>query len=90
MAVKWIHLKAKSGSELALKSCLEELSVSSNKETGCTEYRVFQTNADFYVMEQYVSASALDEHKASEHFIKAKSVFSELVEDKSSQELEEL
>lgn len=90
MAVKWIHLKAKSGSELALKSCLEELTVSSNKEPGCTEYRVFQNQADFYVMEQYVSPEALDEHKASEHFVKAKAAFSDLVEDKSSQELEEL
>jgi len=90
MAVKWIHLKAKSGSELALKTCLEELSVASNQEEGCTEYRVFQDKADFYVLEQYVSPEALDVHKASDHFVKAKSAFSDLVEDKSSQELEEL
>jgi len=90
MSVKWISLKAILGQEATLKTCLEELGVASRNESGCLEYRVFQEKGMFYVLEQYENASALDAHKSSAHFIKAKTAFATLVEAKASQELEEL
>lgn len=90
MSAKWITLKANSGSEEALKTCLQELSVGSNAEPGCLEYRVFQKGSEFYVLEKYESSDALAAHKSSEHFLKAKAAFADLVEAKASDELKEL
>jgi quinol monooxygenase YgiN len=90
MSVKWITLKAKSGSEEALNSCLDELRLASHKETGCLEYRVFRSEGTFYVLERYKCDEALAEHKASDHFIKAKAAFADIVESKGSEEFSEL
>ena len=90
MGVKWITLKAKSGSEEALNSCLDELRIASNQEPGCLEYRVFRSEGTFCVLEKYENDDALAAHKAANHFIKAKTAFGELVESKGSEEFLEL
>jgi quinol monooxygenase YgiN len=90
MITKKINLTAKAGKEAELEALLKEMVVESKPEQGCVVYDLYQfkdSPADFFLIEIWETAETLDAHKETAHFAKFKQLAPELIEAKSSEEL---
>jgi len=90
---KRVTFIAKEGSEEKMKELLSAMVIPSKAEVGCTFYEIFQykdNRRKFMAVETWESESALDGHKASEHYAVYKSSYEPYCEDKYSDELEVL
>ncbi|MFC5051095.1 putative quinol monooxygenase [Rubritalea spongiae] len=90
MITKKINLTAKAGKEGELENLLKMMVMESKPEAGCVSYELYQQKeslADFFLIEIWETAEQLEEHKATAHFAKFKELAPELIEAKSSEEL---
>jgi len=90
---KRVTFIAKEGSEAKMKELLSAMVVPSKKEDGCIFYEIFQyadNKRKFMAYESWRDESALDGHKASEHYAVYKSSYEPYCEKKYSDELEVL
>ena len=90
---KRVTFIAKEGSEEKMKELLSAMVIPSKAEVGCVFYEIFQyedNRRKFMAVETWESESALDGHKASEHYAVYKSSYEPYCEDKYSDELEVL
>lgn len=59
------HLRAKAGSEAAVRAILVSVVKTSLKESGCKEYRLHEDTREpgsFYTFEEWASSAQLDKH----------------------------
>lgn len=90
MITKKINLTAKVGKESELETLLKEMVVESKPEAGCVTYELYQQKTalgEFFLIEIWESDAHLDAHKLTPHFMKFKQLAPELIEAKSSEEL---
>lgn len=90
---KSVTFIAKEGSEVKMKELLCAMVIPSKAETGCLFYEIFQYEnyrKRFMAVETWENETALDGHKASEHYRVYKSSYEPFCNDKYSDELEVL
>jgi quinol monooxygenase YgiN len=90
---KRVTFIAKDGCEDKMKELLSAMVIPSKAEDGCLFYEIFQyenNTKKFMAVETWRDESALDGHKASEHYKIYKSSFEPYCEHKYTDELEVL
>jgi len=90
---KRVTFIAKEGSEEKMKELLSAMVVPSKAEEGCLFYEIVQYEKNrrkFMAIETWENESALDGHKASEHYAIYKSSYEPYCESKYTDELEVL
>ncbi|MGJ8672215.1 MAG: putative quinol monooxygenase [Rubritalea sp.] len=90
MITKKINLTAKAGKESELENVLKGMVLGSKPEAGCVVYDLYQQKTalgEFFLIEIWETAEHLDAHKLTPHFENFKAVAPELIESKSSEEL---
>jgi len=90
---KRVTFIAKDGQQDKMKELLSAMVVPSKREKGCLFYEIFQYKENrqkFMAVETWADESALDGHKASEHYAIYKSSYEPYCREKYSNELEVL
>lgn len=88
---KQVTFIAKDGCEEEMKALLKTMVEASKAEKGCLLYEIFQLKQEpkkFVVIESWEDESALDGHKASDHYKHYKSHFEPFCAEKFSDDLD--
>ena len=90
MIVMLVRAVVRESSEAECARICREVTEASRKEPGCAFYAVHQsreTPQEFVFYEQYRDRAALEEHRASTHFLRYREQIAPYVESREAEEL---
>ncbi|WP_129669258.1 putative quinol monooxygenase [Phytoactinopolyspora endophytica] len=66
------HWRARPGSEAEVRAVIHTMTALTRQESGCLQFQAQESTSEpgtFLLYEQYTSAAAVDEHRATPHFV---------------------